>query len=580
MRGKTFLFLICTIHFILGTILPQKNSTILKSPAQVMRAFQEAINEVPKKGKEAYKKAIKLFNLEKEPEFEEAKTRILMLSGILSRLGKIDYSRHLRDEEYVKKNKLTSFLFFPRSPYHDWLPERVRYAGIIEFVKTKKEGWKFSKKTYDNIKTLYEAISSLPVKVGIDERKLSTSLWIRSKLPQFLKDKKILSLEYWQWLGILIIIFLGIALDRIVRFILGFITKRILSKQHTIVGVETLKRAVRPIGLAVSALFWVAMFPVIGLTGAALTVLKAAVRVFAVLAGTWAAWRIVDLVFEALAYKARQTVTKVDDVLVPLGRKTFKVFIVVFGIIYAAESLDIEIAPLIASLGIGGLAFAFAAKDTIENFFGSIAVLLDRPFSVGDWVIIGDVEGIVEEIGFRSTRVRTFYNSQVTIPNATLVRATVDNYGRRKYRRTKCYIGIQYDTPPDKILAFREGIQELIRKHPYTRKDYYQVWFNQFGPSSLDILLYVFFEVPDWSTELRERERLFIDIIRLANSLGIEFAFPTQTIHLYQEEAKKGPKPTIYFSEEKIKEEAVSKVTDLMKNKPWKGEKPPPVSFE
>ena len=111
----------------------------------------------------------------------------------------------------------------------------------------------------------------------------------------------------------------------------------------------------------------------------------------------------------------------------------------------------------------------------------------------------------------------------------------MDNYGRRKYRRWKTHVSITYDTPPEKIDAFCEGIRELIRVHPYTRKDYYQVWLHQFAASSFDVLVYVFHEAPDWTTELRERHRLMLDIIRLAKHLGVEFAFPTETLHLYQE---------------------------------------------
>ena len=102
----------------------------------------------------------------------------------------------------------------------------------------------------------------------------------------------------------------------------------------------------------------------------------------------------------------------------------------------------------------------------------------------------------------------------------------------RRYRRAKILLSITYDTPPERIDAFCEGIRELIRLHPHTRKDYYHVYFNKFGPSSLDILLYMFFEVPDWATELRERHRLFVDILRLADKLEVDFAFPTQTVWL------------------------------------------------
>mgnify|MGYP001795668576 CR=1 FL=1 len=262
----------------------------------------------------------------------------------------------------------------------------------------------------------------------------------------------------------------------------------------------------------------------------------------------------------------------------------------VIGVIYGAEALSIPIGPMIASLGIGGLAFAFAAKDTIENFFGSVAVLLDRPFSVGDWIVIDDVEGTVEDLGFRSTRVRTFYNSQVTVPNSTLVRAKVDNYGRRRYRRWKTHIGVQYDTPPGLLIAFTEGIRELVRTHPYTRKDYYQVWMHQWSASSMDVLLYVFFEVPDWNTELRERERLFIDIVRLADKLGVQFAFPTQTVHLFKEEhppklaegqahQPEYGKPTS-MTDRRSMISGIRAAQSIIEKQGWREKKPGPQTYE
>jgi MscS family membrane protein len=157
---------------------------------------------------------------------------------------------------------------------------------------------------------------------------------------------------------------------------------------------------------------------------------------------------------------------------------------------------------------------------------------MDRPFQVGDWVVIGGTEGTVETVGFRSTRIRTFYNSLVTLPNSNLISAEVDNYGARRYRRWKANLGVAYDTPPEKIDVLCEGIRELVRRHPYTRKDYFHVYLNQYGPSSLDILLYIFWETPDWATELRERHRFAVDVLRLTQHLGVEIAFPTQTLHL------------------------------------------------
>ena len=176
-------------------------------------------------------------------------------------------------------------------------------------------------------------------------------------------------------------------------------------------------------------------------------------------------------------------------------------------------------------------------KFFIAILFGSFTVLIDRPFEVGEWVVTNEIEGTVESVGFRSTRIRTFYDSVITLPNSLLTTTSVDNMGSRKYRRVKTFLGVQYDTTPEQMDAFCEGVRELIRRHPYTRKDYYHVYFNQFSDSSLNILLYCFLDCPDWAIELRERHRLFNDILRLGKQLKIEFAFPTRTLHMFNHES-------------------------------------------
>jgi MscS family membrane protein len=167
-----------------------------------------------------------------------------------------------------------------------------------------------------------------------------------------------------------------------------------------------------------------------------------------------------------------------------------------------------------------------------------MTIMLDRPFEIGDWVRVGNIDGNVESVGIRSTRIRTFYNSLITVPNSEITNKSIDNMGARRYRRIKTNISIAYDTPPESIEAFCEGVRELIRSHPYTRKDYFHCYLNQFSASSLDVLLYCFVETPDWNMELRERHRLFVDIIRIAKRLGIEFAFPTQTLYMRQDQSQ------------------------------------------
>ena len=221
-----------------------------------------------------------------------------------------------------------------------------------------------------------------------------------------------------------------------------------------------------------------------------------------------------------------------DDQLAPVIEKVLSIAIWIVGAIYFLESLDINITTLLAGISIGGLAIALAAQDTVKNFFGSIMIFVDKPFQIGDWINFDNVDGTVEEVGLRSTRIRTFANSVTTIPNGALADKVINNMGLRKYRRFKTEIGITYDTPPEKVDAFVIGIRAIIQAHPTTRKDYFEVHLNSFGASSINILLYCFFEAPNWTEELSGRHEIMYAIILLANDLGVEFAFPTQTIHL------------------------------------------------
>ncbi|MAE64255.1 MAG: mechanosensitive ion channel protein MscS [Phycisphaeraceae bacterium] len=507
------------------------------SPQDTMRTFLDAIAAaVDRNDDSSWGRVEDCLDIS-EINKDRARIAAEELRGVIDRLEFIDWrTTPLPTAALVAADGIRSYTYFPAPRFESKLAGR-RVQGAIVLARGEDGRWRFSADTIARIRDLFRTVEEMDRVEQLQHvGEGSLSLWLRRQMPRALKgiDNELFTVEYWQWISLFVIILAGFLVDQVVRFVLRTIGLRLIARQGAGDRVESVRLAVRPIGLVAAAVVWLMLLRTLGLSDVSLFVLLGAARIFGILAGVWAAWRVTDLVSEVLLAKAVATDTKIDDVLIPLLRKTIKLFIIIFGFIFAADSLHMrdKVMPILASLGLGGVAFAFAAKDTVENLFGSIAVLLDRPFEVGDWVLIGDTEGTVEEVGFRSTRIRTFYNSQVTVPNSNLVRATVDNYGRRTYRRWKTYIGIQYDTPPDKMIAFVEGIRELIRTHPHTRKDYFHVYYNRFGPSSLDILLYVFHQVPDWGTELAERERLFVDIVRLADEIGVSFAFPTRTVHV------------------------------------------------
>ncbi len=243
-------------------------------------------------------------------------------------------------------------------------------------------------------------------------------------------------------------------------------------------------------------------------------------------------FRLADIATDAFERRAALTESRIDDQLAPLLRTALKGGIALIGALFVLGNLGVNVTSLIAGLGLGGLAVALAAQDSIRNLLGGVTIFADRPFQVGDWVVMDDIEGTVEHVGFRSSRVRTFYNSVVTVPNARIVDTHVDNMGLREWRRYKTTLGLAYHTAPDQVQAFVEGVRALIRANPDMRTDYYIVEFHGYGPSSLDVLVYCFINAPNWNAELRTRHVLNLDIMRLAAELGVEFAFPTQTLHL------------------------------------------------
>ena len=347
-------------------------------------------------------------------------------------------------------------------------------------------------------------------------------------------------IENWQWIGLLALIAVGVIFERLIGVVLRRVAKRVSTSQRLQIDPKQLTRFVRPFGVMVTWWVFVALLPILDIQNGRMESLLDLLATFVFsFAAVFAAWRFADLLCDYLRAKALQTQNKFDDMLVPLLRRTLKIFIFIVGVAFVASKLTEDLWKIVAGMSIGGAILAFAFKDSVENIFGTFTVLLDKPFQLGDWITVGDVDGTVEKVGFRSTRVRTFYNSIITVPNRHFVSAPVDNWGARRYRRIKETLAVTYDTPAEKIEAFCEGIRELIRAHPYTRKDYYHVYLNGFGASSLDIMLYCFVETPDWSMELREKHRLYADILRLAEELEIEFAFPSHSVYMVPPGGKK-----------------------------------------
>ncbi|MCG7941442.1 MAG: mechanosensitive ion channel family protein [Candidatus Thiodiazotropha lotti] len=541
------------------TAVPQT----LKSPRATMETFLHAMNDIKRGAPERIDAAITTLDLSDINSLvrkEQGSDLAWMLIEVMDRTRVVDLKK------VPNQSDGPTYLF--HSYEH----------GDIRIARTESGAWLFDQNTISQLPAIMDEVAEIQRVDGkqAESSKIPWHIRFRQQIPASFKAATFL-LPNWQWLGLLFTILLGVVADKLLSFFLRSGVRRWRNQTNHQEFKEISDDILRPLGLMAMALIWWSGINLMGLTENVMLILLVAVKFLASISGVWAAYRLVDLVSAFLHKRAQLTENKLDDALVPLIPRTLKIFVTVIGFVFIADNLNVDISSLLAGLGLGGLAFALAAKDMVQNLFGSVTVLMDRTFSVGDWIIVDGAEGSVERIGFRSTRIRTFYNSVVTVPNSKFITATVDNMGERRYRRLSCKLSLTYDTPPDRIEAFCEGVRELVRQHPYMRKDYYHVYLNEFAASSLDVLLYVFWETPEWNTELRERHRFMLDILRLAQGLEVEFAFPTQTLYMKQEEGDGGAADEMSHS--KAQQMGQSLAQQIVADTTGTGVKPPPVTF-
>ncbi len=210
-----------------------------------------------------------------------------------------------------------------------------------------------------------------------------------------------------------------------------------------------------------------------------------------------------------------------------------KIFIGGIGLAAILTVWGINVTALIASLGLGGLAFALAAKDTASNLFGSFALLADKSIRIGEWVKVGGVEGVVEDVGMRTTKIRSFQKTLITVPNQLVANQPIENFSRRGIRRIKLHIGLTYGTTSEQILKIKQDIESMLRNHEgISQKDSLLVYFDSFGASSLDIFIYTFTATANWAKYLEIREDIHVKIMQIIEANGSGFAFPSQSIYV------------------------------------------------
>ncbi len=249
----------------------------------------------------------------------------------------------------------------------------------------------------------------------------------------------------------------------------------------------------------------------------------------------WAILSIIEalrgLIYDATARFNKDLTKEMGNFIITI----IKIFISSIGLASMLTVWGINVTALIASLGLGGLAFALAAKDTVSNLFGSFALLADKSIRIGEWVKIGGIEGVVEHVGMRTTKIRSFQKTLITVPNQIISNSHIENFSRRGVRRIKMHIGLTYSTTSSQLEKIIAEIKEMLIAHENISNDEsLLVNFDKFGGSSLDVFIYTFTDTANWETYLKIKQEVQIGIMNIVEQNGSSFAFPSQSIYVEQ----------------------------------------------
>jgi len=487
---------------------------------------------------------------------QEAIDKVKKIKDVLDGKGlRVDFTKVPKDANYLDTVSVSSQTI--EKSLHRYAPFPLRLPEI--YVEKTGNRWYFSKETLEKIDAIYS--DTFPWEFT----------WFEKKFPDLFR-KTLYGILVWKPLAsiflIIICVLLFFILDRIVFFILKNMNK-LIQRKTSIVSFELLDKIshelARPIVFIIITRFIKKVLPSLQLldfNSFLVTGLNIAETIFWVFVFI----KIMKLVLALYKSISKKTHSKLDEQLAPILGKLLTGIVVLIGFLHILTIYGVDPTAVLAGASIGGIAIAFAAQDSVKNLLGTVVIFLDKPFHLGDWVVIGGAEGTIEKVGFRSTQIRAADTTLFQIPNSLVSEAEINNKGLRTYRRYNTELGIKYDTPPELIEAFVLGIREIIKEHPDTRSQSYNVEFTGFGDSALLIMVNVYFKHLDWGGEQSSKHRLHLAIVKLAAVLGVDFAFPSTTVMIEQLPGQESL-ASKYNTDEKEIEKGIKSVLEEFKNR-------------
>jgi MscS family membrane protein len=386
--------------------------------------------------------------------------------------------------------------------------------------------WLFTKETVRSIPVLIARIQDEKLKNGsvtlLHEESLGAQ--IRDRMPGVLKQKTLL-LEGWQWLGLGILLLAAWVVGRILRFISDRTFGKYLRKRYVTFTGEQIRRINAPVALLTGTLAFRLLLPALALQQSVLTSLRTALFILTAIAVIWFLYRITDIFGFHFRQRSITSDSQLNDLLVPYITTMIRLAIMIIGAIILAENLDFDVTGLIAGLGIGGIAIALASQETLSNFFGSLVLLIEQPFRAEDRVEIDKVRGIVKEIGLRSTKIFTYDDSLVTLPNSTIAKSAILNDGIKRQRRWVLKLSLPYQEYA-KIEKFCRGIREIIEHDANLDEKPFKLHLFDLTPPSIILRVEVYFKADNWAFELDARHAFIAQLLKLSDDLELKLEIP------------------------------------------------------
>lgn len=461
-----------------------------------------------------------------QPDHYEPQNSALTIPGEDVLEDKIRTAQQIK-RIYDGKGLYVSMQYVPKEPtFRDSMSNRFVFTPFPDelpqiYLERQGKRWLYSSESIASLEELYR-----------DAFPYGTHLLMDAFARQ--GSRKYLGLYPWQYAGILIVIlaalFLYLLLDRIIKVIVMRVARRFMD-----LSVKS-QKALRSIHRLLSLLICVAMLrlvlPLLALPARSLAGIFTLLKVASIILLVMITLRVIDIVRHYLEGLADQTSNRMDDQSLPLLSKMAKILVVILGVMAVLDSFDVNVTALVAGVGLGGLAIALAAQDTVKNLLGSFMIFIDRPFQVGDYIVGSNYEGTVREVGFRTTRIEKTDTAIIAVPNGVIVNDAITNLGMRRQRLYSINLDVDYDTSPEDMQRFTRRIRAYLDTLEQVDLPKTLVRFTALKESALNVLVRIHFHSDSYDDELASRESINLEILKIAKEVGVDLTFPTQTLKI------------------------------------------------